>query len=813
MKMRASWVAIFRRELGAYFNSPIAYIFLFVFGALLGSLFMASFFLASFADMRGFFGILPLALCVFLPAVTMRLWAEERKGHTDELLLTFPIRPQDLVLGKFLAALFFSVAALASTAPIPVMLALIGTPDLGQIASGYAGAVLMGAFFLAVGIFISGLCRDQIVAFIVSMLSCLTMVLLGTEFIAASIDGWLPGLGTVLRNAVGMTRHFASFEKGVVDARDALYFLIGTALFLVLNGFWIEGRMRPKQTRIFVAASAMAAAIFVLGNRLIGDLALGRFDLTEGRLYTVSPVSKKMLAGLKAPVTVKYYVSPQDKMPSQLKLLEQDVLSKLDEFRLASNGKLQVKVFRMEAANLGPGAGKESGDKESLETSLQRKGIQPFQAQSVEADEVGVRLIYSAMAIAYKEKPEEILPAVIPNNLDQLEYLLLSKIYRLTLPRAPAVALVAPYQDTPIDPNMRALLEQLGRQVPETQVKDNYRLAQLALRHEGYEVARVGLTEQEPIPSGAATLVILEPDQLTDDQRFMINRFVVEGGSVFLAVQPYEFQYTPSGRGEIAASRVAKSPQVAPLLEAWGLGVEERVLQDENQEMVNLAGGFAVGPFQVSVPVKLPIHIRVDPRGMSQELSITSRLNPILYLWGSAVKLDQQKLESLGLTTRVLMRSSPESWLSGTAGLVSPAGRSSAESRGPFPLAVLVEGQFPNAFEQSRPTVTLTPAPGKLLLIGAVTPFQDQMIERGGHLDLFLNSVGALSLGEDLVTIRAKQPVDRSIGRISAAAKAWWRFFVSLLVPLLIAGAGWARILWRRRAKTQYLRFVKAATA
>lgn len=808
MRLRAI-LTIIRKELAAYFNSPIAYIFLFVFVALLGFLFMSQFFLVSRADMRIFFQFLPLILCVFLPAATMRLWAEEKQGGTFELLLTFPMRPHELVLGKFLASLIFYLAALAATITIPVMLLAVGKPDFGEIFGGYLGAACLGAFFLAVGLFVSGLCRDQIIAFIVAMLSCFALFLLGTEFIASTIDGWLPGLGGLLMNHVGVGRHFAGFQKGVVDVRDALYFASGAALVLVLNGFWIEGRLRPRQRRIFATASAVAAAIFLLGNGLIGDLPLGRFDLTDGRVYTVSPVSRKILGNLKAPVTVKYYVSPADKMPTGFKTLERDVLDKLDEFRLASGGKLRYKVFHMEAANVAQEAG-EKGE-ESLETSLQRKGVQPFQVQSIEADELGLRLVYSAMAVAYKEKPEEILPRIIPANLSELEYLLLSTIYRMTLVKRPRVALVAPFEEKAIEPELRALLEQLGQSAPERHVDDPYRLIPPLLEYEGYRVTRANLTDEQPLPADTDTLVLLEPRTFTDAQQQAIRRFLAKGGSVLLAAQHHQFDYTTSRFGEIAVTPRPQSTNVNALLEAWGVSLDERILMDASQDAISVGGGMRLGPFAVNVPLKLPIHIRVNPESMNQDVSITSRLSPMLYLWGSALMVDQRALERQHLTAHVLMRSSEDSWLIPASRMdtISPTSRpSQGDPRGPFPLAVLVEGEFPDAQGRSEAS---TAAPGKLLVIGAVTPFQEQLIETGGHLHFLMNAVDALSLGEDLIQIRAKQPVDRTIRPMAAATKAWWRFFVSFLMPLAIAGAGWARLLLRRRTKHQYLQLLQAS--
>ncbi|MFA5160148.1 MAG: ABC transporter permease subunit, partial [Candidatus Omnitrophota bacterium] len=166
MKKCSSLFIILNRELVAYFNSPIAYIFMIIFTLLNGGLFMTQFFLVGRVDMRAFFYTLPFFLSVFLPAVSMRLWAEEKRGNTQELLLTFPMQPHELVLGKFFASFLFYLITLACTFPIPVMLAALGRPDTGAILSGYIGAAFLGGFFLAIGTLVSGFYRDQIVAFI-----------------------------------------------------------------------------------------------------------------------------------------------------------------------------------------------------------------------------------------------------------------------------------------------------------------------------------------------------------------------------------------------------------------------------------------------------------------------------------------------------------------------------------------------------------------------------------------------------------------------------------------------------------------------
>ncbi len=842
-------LTIAKREFGAYFNSAIAYIFIIVFLLLSASLFMTEFFLAARADMRSFFNSLPIILCAFLPAVTMRLWAEDRRGNTLELLLTFPVRTHELVVGKYLASLAFYLISLATTLSIPLMLMALGRPDPGSMIGSYIGAILLGSFFLAFGLFVSGLCRDQIVAFISTLIICLGFILVGTDFIAASIDGWFPGiaLGSFLKNTFGLLPHFSGFAKGVLDLRDFLYFAVGTIIFLILNGFWLEGRSRPKAKAIFASATLISVGIFLVFNFLIYDVAMGRFDLTQQKIYTVSDTTKKLLRDLKVPVSVKFYVSPQNKMPTQLKTLEQEATDKLEEFRIVSKGKFDYKVFHMEAADVEQSQGKGTDDKkQSLEEQIQKKGIEPFRVQSIEADQMGVRLVYSAMTIAYKERPEEIIPQVIPTTVSELEYLLMSKIYKMTLDKTPHIAIMAPYEEKALDPQMASIMMQLtGGRMPEQYREDQYKYLPAALEYAGYKHSRIRLNKSEPIPEDVTTLLVIEPKNLNDRQSYEINRFLHEGGSVLMAVQNYIFDYKPVGRRGLQVQIMPENPSANPLLESWGAAVDESVLMDVQSEMISMSGGAQMGPFAVSIPVKTPLQIMIGQDGMSHDISITSNLSPIFYLWGSALRLDDAKLKELNLKEQTLLKSSPQSWLAPktggaltTADFEVPRGE---KLKGNYPLAVMLSGQFPNNFASRKtlplwpedrtpeagsetpnaepnvkdleakatPSPELHPKPGKLILVGAATIFQEDLIGGGGgHLNFFMNSVDAITLGEDLTKIRSKQEINRRIRHVSAAENILWRFIVMFFVPLFAAAFGAFRFFMRKQAKQNYLRSI-----
>jgi ABC-2 type transport system permease protein len=234
---------ILKRELKSYFYSPIAYVFSVIFIILNAGIYMFHFFFFGTVDMRAFFSTLPLVLgIVFIPAISMRLWSEEIKLGTIELLLTLPMRTEEIVLGKFLASFIFYLFALSGTLAIPIMLIFLGRPDFGPIIGGYFGAVLLGAFFLSVGIFISSFFADQIVSLIITSLACGFLVLAGWQYVPMIIDGWIPGLGSFLDNYISVSRHFSDIERGVIDIKSIIYFLSFTALFLYLNAKVLERR-------------------------------------------------------------------------------------------------------------------------------------------------------------------------------------------------------------------------------------------------------------------------------------------------------------------------------------------------------------------------------------------------------------------------------------------------------------------------------------------------------------------------------------------------------------------------------------------
>lgn len=824
---------ILKRDLSTYFTSPIGYIYMIVFLMISVGLYVTSFFTFPVADMRAFFSNLPIILCVFIPAVTMRVWAEERKENTWEMLLTFPMRAWELVVGKFLATLIFYAISLAATCTVPLMLARLGDPDAGALLGGYIGAFLLGAFFLAIGIFFSAFFKDQIVAFVVTLLMCFFLFLVGTTFIAGYIDaifpegGMLAGLGSLLAEVLGILSHYEAFTRGVFEAGDFLFFVVWTALFLTLNVMYIEGRGRPAAKTTFAGAVALCVVIGLMFNWLVSGTSLARFDMTEDKIYTVSDASVTILRELSAPVQVKYYVTPKQKMPAGLNKLEQDVTDKLNELRVASGGKIEFTVVPMEAANViaDPNRDIDPEDtEEALERRMLEKGIQPYSVQAIGEDGVTNKFVYSSLGVGYKDKKEEIIAPVMPQTMTNLEYQLVNTIYKLTREEPPVVALVAPMEAFNIDPQMRQLMMQMGQPVPETE--DPYEYLQMVLEQEKYQVERVELTADSPLPEEYDTLVVVNPRGFNERQLWEINRALHSGKSVVMAVQQYEWDYQLVS-GSWNLNRRDENPNVNPLLEKYGLGIDTDILMDVNHEMLTIQTNTLASLLGGGQSIKLPTQIVINPANMNDDVSITSNIGDIFYLWGTALTLDEDKLADLDLTSTVLMSTSDRAWTVNTsAPMTQQAFEPPASGLQQYPVMAMISGQFPDAYAgQERPAWPtpqpqpgmppppppadepeagpVTPAPGQLILLGCSEQFRKNFLQQG-NLDLFMNSVDAVTLGEELVNVRGNKPIDRTIAKLDSAQRTRWRVINYGLGPVVIAGVGITLAAMRRKSRNAY---------
>ena len=236
--------AVFRREFAGYFATPLATVFIVIFLFATGAFtfYLGNFYAAERADLTAFFNFHPWLYLFFMPAIAMRLWAEERKSGTIELLLTLPAPLSALVAGKFLAAWVFAGVALALTFPIWITVNVLGNPDNGVIAAGYLGSWLMAGGYLAIGAAISATTKNQVIAFVAGVVVCFLFTVSGIPLVLEFFGGWAPQILVQAIASFSVLQHFDAITQGVIDLRDVLFFaslilfwLFANAIILDLN--------------------------------------------------------------------------------------------------------------------------------------------------------------------------------------------------------------------------------------------------------------------------------------------------------------------------------------------------------------------------------------------------------------------------------------------------------------------------------------------------------------------------------------------------------------------------------------------------
>ena len=309
---RDTLVQVIAKEARLFFGSPIGYLFLAAYLAVTLFIFFwgEAFFARNIADVRPMFEWLPLLLIFLCSALTMRIWSDERRTGTLEFIVTLPVTSWELVFGKFLACLSLLALALFLTLPLPISVWSIGNIDWGPIWAAYFAALLLGATYISIGLFVSTRSENQIVALIVSVFVCGVFYMLGSEFLTSLVG---TNFAEFLRE-LGSGSRFESITRGVLDVADLYFYISITAAFLVLNVFALEmiGWTTEGATRPHINSSIVCGLVvlnLVLANFWVAQVPATRWDVTEGQQYTMSPVTKQALKQLQEPLLIRGYFS------------------------------------------------------------------------------------------------------------------------------------------------------------------------------------------------------------------------------------------------------------------------------------------------------------------------------------------------------------------------------------------------------------------------------------------------------------------------------------------------------------------------
>ena len=383
------------KEITLFFTSPVAYLFLASFAAITLFAFFwgESFFARNIADVRPLFEWMPVLLVFLCATLTMRLWSEERRTGTLEFVLTRAVPLHRFVLGKFLGCLFLLVIALLITLPLPATVAILGELDWGPVLAGYVAALLMGATYLSMGLFVSARSDNQIVSLISAVALGGVFYLLGnpalTDFFGVRLAEWLRLLGTGSR--------FEAITRGVLDLRDLAYYLSLTLVFLALNTYVLERERwalggRAARHRHWKVVVGLCVANALALNLWLGQIGWARLDVTEGRQYTISQATRGYLGQLREPLLIRGYFSAQTH-PLLAPLVPQ-LRDLLREYEVAGDGAMRVEIVDPQS------------DPEIEEEANRSFGIQPVPFQVADRYQSSIVSSYFNVLLQYGDESQ-----------------------------------------------------------------------------------------------------------------------------------------------------------------------------------------------------------------------------------------------------------------------------------------------------------------------------------------------------------------------------------------------------------------------
>jgi ABC-2 type transport system permease protein len=389
---------IARKELRAFFGSPVAYIFI---GAFLGIAFFVffwvdAFFARNIADARPLFDWMPVLLIFLTAALTMRLWSEERRAGTLEGLMTLPVPTWRLVVGKFLAALTLVAIALLLTLPLPITVAVLGPLDWGPVLGAYLATLLLAAAYIAIGLFVSTRTDNPIVALIGAVLLGALFFLLGSD----ALTQLLGHRGGEILRLLGSGSRFDSITRGVIDLRDLYFYLSIVGTFLVLAVYslerlrWAQDSDRPADHHRLGLMTTLIAANLLAGNLWLNQVDGARADLTQGRLYTISDATRTYLGQLQEPLLIRGYFSAETH-PLLAPLVPQ-IRDLLKEYEVAGKGRVRVELV-------------DPADHPDLEREAgEQFGVRPVAFQTATKYQAGVVNSYFDLVVKYGDQFERL---------------------------------------------------------------------------------------------------------------------------------------------------------------------------------------------------------------------------------------------------------------------------------------------------------------------------------------------------------------------------------------------------------------------
>jgi len=812
--------SILKKEIISYLSSLVAYITIGVFLLALG-LFLwvfpelkilpgSNILDYGYAGLESLFSIAPYLFMFLIPAVTMRSLAEERREGTIEMLLTRPLTDWQIVLGKYLASLLIVFFALLPTLIYYYSVYTLGDPrgniDTGGVIGSYIGLFLLGSAFCAIGLFASSITKNQVIAFIIATFLCFIIYigfdLIGGLFYSSEKLSFLQNLNI---ETLGITDHYESVSRGVLDTRDLTYFIILTGLFICLTLFVLI-RQRKKSLRGNDArfCAYVLGALLVVG--ILSSITFTRIDFTKEKRFTLSKISRHIMDTLKGPVRVVVYFKG-DNFSASMKRLQRGTRDMLSDLQAYSHGNLQFEfvdpLSYIQALS--------DTDQKAAYDSLERKGI-IGQSKTIKTDNgvtqmlifpealvsydghfIAVNLLQSRVGLSEEE--------VYNNSIQNLEYAFSSAIKKITSGGKPIIAFAEgdhELSDLQLNDAMKSLSD-------------------------GYQIGRINL---KSIPfnflAKIKLLVIDKPDAaFTELEKFKIDQYIMRGGQVLWAIDQVNADLDSlRGHSEEEMS-FPKQLNLDDQLFTYGVRINYDLVADTHCAQIPITTGDAGGQPQIQM-VPWPYY----------PLFIPSSKNPIVKNLDAIKGEFTNSIDTLGIKNvkkTVLLSSSSNNKKLSAPHIISlqaieqePTGKEF--NNPPQTVAVLLEGKFISDFlnrpapdslkgkvqtlPQSLPTKMIVISDGDIFKndIGADgSPFplgyDHYMNQQFGNKNLLLNIADYMTDDSGLITLRTKEVKIRLLDTTRIRAeKLYWQLLNNILpLALLLTFAIFQHYIRKRK--------------
>ena len=675
---------IFKREFLGYFRSPVAYVFLNAFLVISVSLAFSrygGFFKGGVASMESYFMFFPWLFLFIVPAVGMRLWSEEKRSGTVELLFTLPITTLETVLGKFLAGWAFLTLAIALSFTMVLTLTYLGQPDWGVIASTYLGAILMAGSYLGVCSLASALTKSQVISFVLGLLACAMLLFLGLGSFTDFLENVLPvPVAGALSNFSFIT-HFDAFTMGIIDPKDVVFFLSLTGFTLFLNVVVLERSTALAPSIRFGYKTVSLVLLFiglVLVNFLASSLPL-RLDLTAESNYSLSPGTRMILGKIDEPMALELYFSKDaNSLPIAYKNYAARVQEMLRQYVRAAHGKLILKLI-----NPRPDTPEE--EKATL------AGLTP------QIPKQGGEQFFFGLVVTQAEQQRNI-PVFTPQREPQLEYDLSKLVYSVQQFDKRKLGLLTglPLQGNGLSPQIMQMMHQPPQ--PEQFVVGEWAQA--------FQIVKIEPASAE-LPVGLDALAIIHPQNIPPGLQFSIDQFLLGGKPVFLAVDPVS-QYSKAPGGPLAMINGpvgGASSDLPGLLDAYGVVYDPQYVvgDPENAIQVQTGGGRVA---------RNPAWLSLGRANFNAKSPPTAQLKSAIFIEAGSIA----PKPGSALTFTPLIETSDQ------AGFISSALLQLAQPddiakqikpSGKLTIAALVTGKFKTAFPEGAPPANKTRGPAK----------------------------------------------------------------------------------------------------